>query len=308
MSSLTPEQRGDLAEQMLPVAAHLAVLVHGDGGPEDVRQVLDGLTEQQKDALIVVLAGLVDPDQPVGKSLGWLDHDEHGALTVPSWSEESPVRDLAPDVDEPLDDDFVDEAAVIKFLKGFRVDVTDAEFLAAVKECVAKEMTLADVDALRGWPKRTAEKWVNRLRKQHQRSGREFPSLAQPGLRTFTEAEVVAIRQRAAGGSSDGEIAMSYATTRETIRCICRGQRYAQYGGPIRVARSLRPATASREYMSSQGSSWQDGSAWSLQAPNAVVTPEERSLIRDRVGSGEGVKDLAAEYKVSSTTIRRYAA
>lgn len=106
--ALTPEQRGDLAEQMLPHAAHLAVLVHGDGGPEDVAEVLAGLDDTQKNALIVVLAGMVDPDQPVGKALGWCDFDEHGSLTVPvSWSERRSVRDLAPEPDEDLDADFI---------------------------------------------------------------------------------------------------------------------------------------------------------------------------------------------------------
>ena len=106
MNTLSVEQRGDLAETMLPVAANLAVLVHGDGGPEDVAEVLAGLDETQKNALIVVLAGLVDPEQPVGKALGWLDFNEHGSVVVPSWSEDRPVRDLAPDGVEELGAEF----------------------------------------------------------------------------------------------------------------------------------------------------------------------------------------------------------
>ncbi|CQR59225.1 hypothetical protein [Streptomyces leeuwenhoekii] len=249
MSTLTPKQRGDLAEQMLPVAANLAVLVHGDGGPDDIADVLAGLDETQKNALIVVLAGLVDPEQPVGKALGWLDFNEHGALTVPSWSEDRSVRELAPEPAEGLADDFVDQVAMHRFVQGMPVEVTDAEFLAAVQQCVGMGMSLADVDHLRRWPRRTTENRVNRLRKQYQRSGREFPSLAQPGTRTFTEAEVVAIRERSAAGVSDREIAMSYGTARETIRSIVRGHRYAQYGGPIRAPRAEKPAKASREYM-----------------------------------------------------------
>lgn len=248
--ALTATQRGDLAERMLPVAANLTVLVHGDGGPEDVAEVLAGLSETDKNALIVVLAGLVDPEQPVGKALGWLDFDEHGSLTVPSWSEESSVRDLAPEPDEDLDDDYVDQVAVSKFVRGFRVDsLTDVEFLAAVKECVAAGMTLPDVDRLRKWPARTAENWVNRLRKQCQRSGREFPSLAQPTVRVLSEEEVIAIREKAAGGASDLEVAMSFDVSQKTVGEVCLGKRYAQYGGPIREPKKVQRLKGTREHM-----------------------------------------------------------
>jgi len=254
MSALTPEQRGDLAERMLPTAAHLAVLVHGDGGPEDVAEVLAGLDDTAKNALIVVLAGLVDPEQPVGKALGWLDFNEHGSLTVPSWSEERSVRDLAPDADEGLGDDFVDQVAVAKFVKGFRVGtLTDAEFLEAVKQCVARGLTLADVDKLRRWPAKTAENWVNRLRKQYQRSGRTFPTLARPGARPFTEGEVVAMRERSRAGATDLELSMSFDCNRETVRAIVTGKRYAQYGGPIRAVRSVKGVQASRTHMCGHG-------------------------------------------------------
>lgn len=304
---MNAEQRGDLAEAMLPVAANLSVLVHGDGGPEDVAAVLEGLDDAAKNALIVVLAGLVDPEQPVGKALGWLDFNEHGSTVVPSWSEQASVRDLAPDQAGALDDDYVDEVAVTKFVAGMPVEVSDAEFLEAVKQCVVKEMTLADVDRMRGWPRKTAENWVNRLKKRYQRSGRVFPSLAQPSIRQFSEVEVVAIRERSARGASDRDIAMSYGTTRETIRLICRGERYARYGGPVRVARGGRPSAASREYLCGHGAS-SLAARVGYQAVNASLTPEERDVVRGRVVEGEGVKELAAEYEVSTSTIRRYAA
>ncbi len=250
MSGLNAHQRGDLAEAMLPVAAHLAVLVHGDGGPEDVRDVIQGLTDTEKNALLVVLAGLVDPEQPMGKALGWLDFNEHGVLTVPpSWSQSGSVRDLAPDPDVVLDDDYVDPAAVAKFVKGFRVDLTDADFLAAVQECVALGMTLGDVDRLRGWPRKTAENWVNRLKKRYQRAGREFPNLAPAGGTDLTEQDVIRMRERSQRGDSDAEIAMSFDVTRETVRAICTGKRYAHFGGPIRKTRGAKGLQASRDFM-----------------------------------------------------------
>jgi hypothetical protein len=234
---------------MLPVAANLAVLVHGEGGPEDVQEVLAGLTDQQRNALIVVLAGLVDPEQPLGKALGWLDYNEHGSLTVPSWSEERSVRDLVPEFVEELADDYIDPTAVNRFVKGFGVDVTDAEFLAAVQKCVAMEMVLADVDKLRGWRDKTTENWVNRLRKQYQRSGRKFPSLAQPSLRVLTEEEVIAIREKSAEGATDMEVAMSFDVSSKTVSEVCRGKRYTQFGGPLRSVRSDEGVKASREFM-----------------------------------------------------------
>lgn len=250
MTSLTPEQRGDLAEQMLPVAAHLAVLVHGDGGPEDIAGVLAGLDDTQKNALIVVLAGLVDPEQPVGKALGWLDFTEHGSLTVPSWSEQSSVRDLAPEPDLVFDDDYVDEAAVAKFVKGFHVDVTDADFIVAVQQCARLGMSCKDIDALRHWPAKTTEKWLNKLRKRFERSGRTFPKIEfSKAARAFTEEEVVSIRERAEAGTSEVLLAVDYDVNRETIRTIVRGERYVEYGGPIRKGRSKASLRASREYM-----------------------------------------------------------
>lgn len=78
MSTLTPEQRGDLAEELLPVAARLACLVHGDGGARDIHQAVARLNQDQRDALLIVLAGLVDPDAHLNDILGYITWDEHG--------------------------------------------------------------------------------------------------------------------------------------------------------------------------------------------------------------------------------------
>ncbi len=63
MSVLSAQECGDLAEEMLPVAARLATIVQGDGGREDVAELLGRLDLMQTGALAVVLAGLVDPDR-----------------------------------------------------------------------------------------------------------------------------------------------------------------------------------------------------------------------------------------------------
>jgi len=257
MSALSAGQRADLVRQTLPVAAHLAALVHGDGGPEDIAEVLGGLDDAAKNALIVTLAGMVDLERPVGRGLSWTAVTTHGALPVSAWMEQRPLREHADTEQvEELGEDFVDWAAVARFLKGFRGEVTDAEFLAAVRQCTAAGGTLEDVDQLRGWPAKTAENWVNRLRKRYQRAGREFPSLAAPVAgRKFTEEEVVRIRQRSADGATDLEIAMSYGCDRRTVSAICRGQRYPQFGGPIRTSRHAQGVQASRNHMCGHGAS-----------------------------------------------------
>jgi hypothetical protein len=78
MTALTPEQRGDLAEKLLPYAARLACLVHGDGDQRDVHQTIARLDRDQRDALLVVLAGLVNPDAKLADVLGYLSWDENG--------------------------------------------------------------------------------------------------------------------------------------------------------------------------------------------------------------------------------------
>jgi len=310
MNALNAEQRGDLAEQMLPTAAHLSVLVHGDGGPEDVREVLESLDETQKNALIVVLAGLVDPEQPVGKALGWMGFDEHGRTVVPaSWSQSGSVRDLAPETDEPLEDDYVDEVTVTRFVRGFAVgEVTDADFLAAVKECAALGMALSDVDRLRRWPRKTAENWVNRLKKRHQRAGRAFPDLGLSKTPAFAEDVVVRIRERSEDGASDVELSLAYDVSRETIRAIVTGKRYADFGGPIRQARSARSLKASRDHMCGHGSKSNAARPASFQPRHAVLTPQERDVVRQRTDGGEDAKELASEFQVTASTIRNYAA
>lgn len=149
------------------------------------------------------------------------------------------VRKVLDRLDEPIDDsaEKVDHAAVNQFVQGFPVEVTDAEFLIAVQICVGRDMRLAEIDELHGWPPKKTENWVNRLRKRYKRAGRDFPSLMQPSVRMFSEAEVVAIREKSHAGATDISLAMSYAVNRETIRSICRGQSYLRFGGPLRAAR-----------------------------------------------------------------------
>lgn len=243
MSVLTAEQRGDLAEQLLPVAAHLAVLVHGDGGPEDVAEVLAVLDETQKDALIVVLAGLVDPEQPVGKALGWLDFNEHGSVVVPSWSEQTSVRDLAPDGGTDDGQEFIDQVAVERFLTGAKVPLSEAERLEAVVRGVGRGLTYRDIDALHHVPVNTTATFISRLRKRYVQQGRPFPEMKHASQNLgLSDAQVVEMRELyAAGGVTDVEIAMRYGLLRKAVSNLLSGLTYRDAGGPIRESRKTRP-------------------------------------------------------------------
>ncbi|MFI6653241.1 hypothetical protein ACIBI8_37330 [Streptomyces sp. NPDC050529] len=249
MSYPTAVRRGDLAEAMLPVAAHMAALVHGDGGPEDVQETLEPLTQEQRNALIVVLAGLVDPDQPMGKLLGWLDRNEHGALTVPNWGDKTPLRDLAPEPE--VGDDYIDPIAVDQYILGAHVDVTDSEFLLVLERAEVLGLSMGELDRRRGVSKGMNGDRVNRMRKAYERAGRVMPpALAakqKPKQPEFTDAEVVEIREKyAAGGITDLELSMQYGRTRKSISCLLSGTSYRNAGGPIRPMKVPHPKEESR--------------------------------------------------------------
>lgn len=249
MSALTAQQRGDLAEAMLPVAGRIAALVHGDGGPTDVQDALAGLDEVQRTALIVVLAGLVDPEQLAGKALGWVDFDETGSLTVPRWDEKRTIRDLADELDEEGDEDFVDPVAVRLYLQGARVSLTDTEFLSVLEHAAAQGVSMLELDRRQGVNRNTNSDRVNQLRKVYQRAGRDLPAALRAGEKQpeFTDAQVVEIREKyAAGGVTDLELAMQYGRSRNAIGALLSGARYRSAGGPIRAPRGPKPTETSR--------------------------------------------------------------
>lgn len=249
MSVLTAVQRGDLAEAMLPVAAQLAGIVHGDGGPEDVQGVLGGLDDTQRTALIVVLAGLVNPDQSMSRALGWLEFDETGALAVPGWDEKRSVRDLAEDGDLAADPDYVDPVAVRQYLSGVRVRLTDTEFLSVLEHAEAQGVALNELDRRQGATRNVNGDRANRMRKAYQRAGRELPVVLRTGEKQeeLTNAQVVEIRERyAAGGITDLELSLQYGRSRKAISALLSGASYRNAGGPIRAPRGSKPKETSR--------------------------------------------------------------
>ena len=238
-----------MAEQLLPVAAHLVTLVHGDGGPEDVQEVLAGLDDAQRTALIVVLAGLVDPDQPMGKALGWLDFNEHGQAIVPEWGSRATLRDLVPEPELEGEETYIDPVAVQCYRAGQPVAVSVRERVEALKQGVESGMTYPDFDRMHGLADNSTATFVSRTRKAYEERGEVFPLVVGEGPKAaFTDDQVIEIRHRyAAGGITDLELGLMYGVARKTISNVVSGVSYRKVGGPIRPKRKNRPGEATRQ-------------------------------------------------------------
>jgi hypothetical protein len=99
MTALTATERGDLAERLLPLAARLACLVHGDGDHHDITHATRNLDRHELLALIVDLAALVDPNQRVSDALDFVTWNEHGKPAPPVPAGRLTIRQLASDHD-----------------------------------------------------------------------------------------------------------------------------------------------------------------------------------------------------------------
>ncbi|MDX3672777.1 hypothetical protein [Streptomyces europaeiscabiei] len=129
----TAEERGDLAERMLPLAAHLACIVRGEGGPEDVEDALSGLTGHEQTALIVALAGLIDPDTLLADALAYLTWDEHGQPSPPVRRDHRTIRTLANRYRIRRKAPYVDHASVLRCLRGEPLMLSRDERTAAIE-------------------------------------------------------------------------------------------------------------------------------------------------------------------------------
>jgi hypothetical protein len=255
VSVMTDDERAELAEATVPTAAHMVCLVHGDGGPEDIQAVLDGLSEVQRTALIVMLAGMVDPDRPLRVALGWAGSSPGGSGEPAGEGEGPSIRQAgemtAAEISleqATVEDDagFVDEIAVQAYLNGRRVRVTDAERLEAIRRGVLQRgMTYLDFDISHGAGEGTTATWVHRQRERAARDGRPFPKLQVPGIvgkaRSLEKREVVEIRELAAQGVPDTELARQFGASRRVIVRIVSGETHKKAGGPLRSEHAQAP-------------------------------------------------------------------
>lgn len=161
MSELTPEQRGDMVETLMPEAAGLVVDVH-EGTADDIRARLAGLSRHELEALAVVLAAIADPDRTMKDALAWVTFNEHGERIPPSHTtkSEKAVRDLAPQVRRQLAG--VDVVAVHRALaaKDGSVPLTTLERRMAIEvglrrgysyELVAQRLRMDEAAVKRTW-------------------------------------------------------------------------------------------------------------------------------------------------------------
>ncbi|MFF4409888.1 hypothetical protein [Streptomyces sp. NPDC001404] len=235
--NLSTQQRGDLAEQLLPYAGRLAAYVRGDGGVEDIERLLKELDDQQRTGLLVVLAGLVNPDEPLAHSLGWLEFNERGETIVPTWNEDTSLRDLADELPLETAAADIDEIAVARFLDGdTTVSLTRAEHLQVIIAGRESGMTFPELDTLFGTKSGTAHRFLLRARRAAEARGEALELKVAPPKR-LSEKEVVAMREAAAAGVDDAELALTYDLSRPNVSRVVTGQSYQQYGGPRRSAR-----------------------------------------------------------------------
>lgn len=235
MSPLTAEQRGDLAEAMLPVATNLVMIVHGEGGPNEVADLIGALDDQERTALLVVLAGLVDPYAPLPKSMPW-GGDVDTALLTPREIAEA----MLPTPEHLDDEEIIDPVAIEDFLNGRHSQITDRERLAAIVEGRRRGLTYLDIDHRAGAKPNTASKFMSRMRGHARTLGVTFPFDDEETR--FTEADVIAIRKRSAAGRTDLELAMSLGVTRKAVNDIVNGVTYRDFGGPVRKSAAVGSA------------------------------------------------------------------
>jgi transcriptional regulator with XRE-family HTH domain len=151
------------------------------------------------------------------------------------------------EAEEELGDDFVDEAAVRRYLTDPGAQVTDAERLAAIVEVFRRGLGYVDVDSLHNLPKGTTQRWVDARRVKAKRDGADFPVFVRAGeARLLTKGEVVLMRERAAAGETQIQLSLAFDVAVSTVARVLRGERYAEHGGPLTKKSGTRATASSR--------------------------------------------------------------
>lgn len=176
MSTLSAEQRGDMAEALLPEAAALVVDVH-EGTQQLITDRLHALDRHQLEGLAVVLAALVDPDVGLRDALGWVTFDEYGDhLPRPQKSVRS-VRQAV--LQGTLSKSAgVDEVAVERALRGDRtVVLSTPERSHAVDVGIRRGMGYDNVAEALGMEREAVKRSWERCKVRARADGRPVPTL-----------------------------------------------------------------------------------------------------------------------------------
>lgn len=176
MSGLTAEQRGDMAQGLLPEAAGLVVDVH-EGSPDDIRVRLSRLSRHELEALAVILGALADPERGIREALAWVDFDENGNRLFPSdrTKSEKTVRDLAPAMRRELAG--VDVVAVHRALApgGHPVALSAAERRMAIEVGYRRGMLKKAIADRLGMTEDAVDRSWDRIKQRARESGQRVP-------------------------------------------------------------------------------------------------------------------------------------
>ncbi|OPC84158.1 hypothetical protein B4N89_27415 [Embleya scabrispora] len=152
-------------ESLIPLAARLIVLVHGEGGRSDIGEFLAGLSDDERWALLVVLAAMVNPDRSLGAALGWVAWDERGDPGALGLADTRTIRDVAPDVEaEPSCGELIDSEVLRRALVGEFVDASDSEKRAVIEAAVREGVEPVVVSRGLGLGLKCVQKQIERAR------------------------------------------------------------------------------------------------------------------------------------------------
>lgn len=216
------------------MAARMSTLVHGDGGPEDIHQILGALDDREKDALIVVLAGLSDPDRPLAALLGWVDFDEHGRPVDADYESQATLRQIAEALGDGHEGEFIDEIAVARCLAGRPAELSKAERIVVIQRGAARGLEWKDFDQLFGHTPGYTQQFFAREQERAARHGEVLESGVRPPRR-LTEDDVRQIRVLAVErGWPIDRLTRKWDVSVSLVRKIVSGEVHRNVGGPIR--------------------------------------------------------------------------
>lgn len=172
------EARGDLAQALLPDAAGLAVAVREESR-EEIAQRLASLDRHELEALAVVLAAMVDPDQPLAQALDWVDFDEYGDKHRLTKRSKRPIGAFAPD--RPVTRGAgVDEIAVGHVLAGHRMPLNRAERALAISRGMQAGKSFEEMGAVLGMDAPSVQSSWERTKRAAREAGMPVPQRPAP--------------------------------------------------------------------------------------------------------------------------------
>lgn len=173
MSDLTPEERGDLAQHLLLEGMGLAVAVREEPR-EKLADRLRGLSRHELESLAIVLAALINPDQPVREALAWVDFDEYGRHDPFAFRSQATIRQAAPRDAISLGE-VVDEIKVRRVLEGEQHRLTASERALGVRIGMQRGLSYEEVAGLLGMKVDAVNRSWHRTRRRAREAGLPVP-------------------------------------------------------------------------------------------------------------------------------------